>query len=244
MQGFEMTGSVILAGGAAAAGEASTWLPQLAAIDVRRRRGPGRTSRLLAQLVAVHWARVQGEPQLQRSRRKSGRRSRVLEARASGNRLAGAQNQDHFVLVRFEARCPPAITRFATTMSQFLDCSLAARLLDQVLGLGGEADQEPVALLAAHLGQDVRRRIEFQREPRGGLLDLLLRRLRDVIVGDGGGLDDDGGLVPDAPSRPRAFRRRCLTRISLDARGRGQMSPVRKPGSRGRRGRAAASASA
>ena len=56
-----------------------------------------------------------------------------------------------------------------------LGLQLAARLLRQVLGLGGEADQQAVALLAAQFGQDIGRGIEFQRDARGGLLDLLVR---------------------------------------------------------------------
>ena len=61
-------------------------------------------------------------------------------------------------------------------MSQFLRFQLAAGFLDQILGFGREADQQPVALFAAHLGQNIRRRIEFQRQPRRGLLDFLLGR--------------------------------------------------------------------
>ena len=74
-----------------------------------------------------------------------------------------------------------------------LGFELAAGFLLQILGLGGEADQQAVALLAAQFGQDIGGRIEFQREARGGLLDLLLGHLAQMKIGDRGGFDDDAG---------------------------------------------------
>ena len=97
-----------------------------------------------------------------------------LEARATGM-VSPVRSTSTTSFSSDSKPVPGCETRFATTMSQFFARSLAARFLDQILGFGGEADQQPVALLRPDLGQNIGRGIEFERQPRGGLLHLLLR---------------------------------------------------------------------
>src|SRR5277367_4055915 len=72
---------------------------------------------------------------------------------------------------------------------------LRAGVRDRVLRLGGEADDELSRMAAGYgLGKYVFSRLELDGE-RAGALHLLLGRFERAIVGDGSGLDDDGGLV-------------------------------------------------
>ena len=141
-----------------------------------------------------------------------------LEARGKANGLAGAQREHHFVLVGFEAEIAAA-HQVAHHHVAVLGFQLAARFLLQILGFGGEADQQAVALLAAQFGQDVGRGVEFQRDARGGLLHLLIGDLAQVEIGHGGGLDHDAGGAAGAPSPGRAFRPRCAPGSTSTPRG-------------------------
>ena len=94
-------------------------------------------------------------------------------------------------------------------MSQFLASSFARALLDQIFGFGGEAHQQPVALLAAQFGQDIRRGIEFQREPRGGLLHLLRGHLREMEIRHRRGFHDDAGSLRCSNTASRISRAVC-----------------------------------
>ena len=101
-------------------------------------------------------------------------------------------------------------------MSQFFASSLRRASCCQVLGFGGEADQQPVALLAAEFGQDIRRRIEFQRKARRRLLHLLLRHARQMEIGHRRGLDHDRRPAPGSRRPRRASPARCARGITRD----------------------------
>src|SRR5262249_40180265 len=70
---------------------------------------------------------------------------------------------------------------------------LAPGFLHQILGFGGESDQEAVAFFATEFGEDVGGGVEFERDAGGGLFDLLRGRVGEVGIGHGGGVDGAGG---------------------------------------------------
>src|SRR5262245_25604021 len=102
------------------------------------------------------------------------RRARLREPRQLLD-LAAGPDEDDGVLVRVEAR---ARARHVVGDQQVaaLAGELAARALDRVAALGGEADDHPGALAAADLGEDVRGARERERDP-GALGPLLLAAL-------------------------------------------------------------------
>ena len=85
-------------------------------------------------------------------------------------------------------------TSLATIRSAAFSLSFALRIGDDVVGLGGEADEHRQALLArrqlAELAEDVLRAIQRDRHGPVALLHLFLRRLRRRVVGDGRRHDD------------------------------------------------------
>ena len=88
----------------------------------------------------------------------------------------------HLILLGIDAD-PVAADVVGHDEIQILSRELFLGVLDQRLGLGGEADQQALPSLSAELGQDVRSFSEskFQRAPP--LLDLCLPSLRNGCEG-------------------------------------------------------------
>ncbi len=81
----------------------------------------------------------------------------------------------------------------------FLGGHFAARFLDQILSLGRKADEQAVALAFSDLGQNVGSWIKRQRKPRRRFFQLLAGDFRNIIIGDGSALDNDGRSWQDFP---------------------------------------------
>ena len=98
------------------------------------------------------------------------------------------------MLVSPSKPAPSAVTSLATIQSKFL--AQFRRACQNVLGLGGEPNQDLTwPLCRAQLGQNVvRLAVNDQQWSRSALLNLLLRRFRRAVIGDGGGGNDDVGL--------------------------------------------------
>ena len=125
------------------------------------------------------------------------------------DKTSAPQRQRYLILIRFKdaALLSHEVADYHVASLGF---EFPARFRLQVLGFGGEADQQPVALFAPQFGEDVGRGIEFERDSGGRLLDLLLGNFGQMEIGDGGGFHDDGGRLQVREDR--------VSRISMAVR--------------------------
>ena len=147
--------------------------PQAAQPQAPRRgaRPPSRPScarsavRGLTRLSARGAAGAAARARRARPSRGSGRRPRPSAA-AAAPRRARRRRSACTTLVSEPKPAPGAVTSFATIRSSRFSRSLRARLRDDVVRLGREADDEPPALAARQARQDVGRPLELERERR------------------------------------------------------------------------------
>ena len=196
------------------------------------------------ELVALAHARApgRGAPRPRRAdapRRGSARPARACAraARPGAGRRAAAGR-----LRSSRPRSPRrrAVTSFATIRSRFLASSLRARVREQVVGLGREADDDPLALRA--------RRAPFRMSGvrtsssaigPSVLLELRAARPRRAIVADGRRARSPRVAAPAcARAPPRCISSAERTAHELDAAGRREARSAPRPGPRARRDRA------
>ena len=76
-----------------------------------------------------------------------------------------------------------------------LGLKLSTGILDDILGFGGKADQYLFfEAVCAEFGENVRRRLQLQRQRVAGALDLSRCRLARTIIGNRSRLDDHGSI--------------------------------------------------